>query len=57
MTKYKNAVKIKQINEMQGKDEITSHIVNYFNQVNEKGAMPKGLGMIHRKDDVDQIKV
>ena len=42
---------------MQGKDEKTSHIVNYFNKVNDKGLVPKGLGMIHRKDDIDQIKV
>ena len=52
LRKYKTAGKIKQINEIKNKDDNTSHLVNYFSVVNNKGMAPKGLGMIHRKDDV-----
>ena len=57
MRKYKTAGKIKAINKIKNQDESTSHLVNYFKVVNEKGMAPKGLGMIHRKDDVDQINL
>lgn len=50
MKKLKNANKIKQKNELIGKDNNTSHIVHYFNEINNKMMVPKGLGMIHRKN-------
>jgi hypothetical protein len=49
MKKYKNADKIVQINEVQGKDESTSHLVKYYQEMNNKGQIPKGFGMVHRK--------
>ena len=57
MRKYKNATKIKQINQMQGIDNKTSHLVNYLDQVNKKGLPPKGLGMIHRRGETDEIRL
>ena len=57
MRKYQNADKINQINKLHNQDNKTSHLVNYFNEVNSKGQIPKGLGMIHRKDDTDQINL
>ena len=31
--------------------------MNYFSNINSKGQIPKGLGMIHRKDGIDQINL
>lgn len=36
---------------MIGKDSNTSHLVHYFNEINTKMIVPKGLGMIHRKSN------
>ncbi len=57
MKKLKNANKIKQKNELIGKDNNTSHIVHYFNEINNKMMVPKGLGMIHRKNPTSQINL
>jgi hypothetical protein len=40
-----------------GKDNNTSHIVHYFNEINNKMMVPKGLGMIHRKNPTSQINL
>ena len=51
MKKYKNADKIMQLNELNNKPEATSHLVAYMKIMNEKGHIPRSMGMIHRKDD------
>ena len=57
MKKLKNANKIVQRNEMINKDSNTSHIVHYFNEINKKMIVPKGLGMIHRKNPLNEINL
>lgn len=42
---------------MIGKDSNTSHLVHYFNEINTKMIVPKGLGMIHRKSNETQINL
>ena len=51
MKKYKNADKIMQINAMNKKDDQTSHLVAYLKEMNDNCAVPRSLGLIHRKDD------
>lgn len=48
MKKFKNANVIKQKNQLIGKDKNTSHLVHYFNEINNKMIIPKTFGMIHR---------
>ena len=48
--KYRNADKIMQLNEIQGKYEQTSHLVHYLHEMNQKGQIPKAYGMVHRKN-------
>ena len=57
MRKYKNAEKINQINQLNNSQEKSSHLVNYFNTINSKGQIPKSMGMIHRKGEIDQINL
>ena len=42
---------------MNQNEEKTSHLVTYFNEISKKCNVPKGLGMIHRKDDVSNINM
>ena len=55
LKKNKNASKIVQINKVNGNDEKTSHLVHYYNAMNEQAQIPKSFGMVHRKSKVDQI--
>lgn len=55
MIKYKNADKIIQINDIQGKDDMTSHLVHYLDEVNKNGHIPKSFGFLHRKNESDVI--
>lgn len=57
LKKLKVADKIVQKNEMLGKSDRTSHVVQYFNDVNKKNIAPKSLGMIHRKPTVTEINL
>ena len=51
MRKYKHADKIAQLNEVQGKDHETSHLVKYYQQMNRNAHIPKSFGMVRRAKD------
>ena len=36
------------MNEVEGNDDLSSHLVYYYQEINNKGNIPKGLGMVHR---------
>lgn len=57
LKKLKNANKIIQKNQLLGKDDKTSHLVTYFNEINKKMIVPRSLGMIHRKSEVNQLNL
>ena len=52
MRKYKHADRIAQLNEVKGKDEQTSHLVKYYQQMNHNGHVPKSFGMVRRSKDI-----
>lgn len=55
MAKYKNADKIIQKNEIEGKSDKTSHLVHYMNEMNRNGHAPKAFGFLHRKHSINEI--
>jgi len=55
MAKYKNADKIVQLNEINGRDDATSHLVKYMHEMNRNLHIPKGFGFVHRKQPVNSI--
>ena len=55
LKKWKNADKIVQKNQMNHNEDSTSHLVTYFNEISKRCHVPKGLGMIHRKDDASNL--
>lgn len=55
MRKYKNADKIVQLNEVLGKDDKTSHLVKYYQQMSHTGYIPKSYGLVHRKNKPTEI--
>ena len=55
MAKYKNADKIIQMNDVQGKSHKTSHLVHYMAEMNRNGHIPKGFGFVHRKHSINKI--
>ena len=42
---------------MKHNEEGTSHLVTYFNEINKASSIPKGMGMIHRKDDPSALNM
>ena len=42
---------------MNHNEDSTSHLVTYFNEISNKCHIPKGLGMIHRKDEVNSLNM
>jgi len=57
LKKLKHANKIVQKNKLLGKDKNTSHVVSYYNEINNKMIAPRALGMVHRKSNVTQINL
>ena len=55
MMKYKNADKIIQLNEVNDRPHVTSHLVHYMHEMNRNGHVPKGFGFVHRKHDFHEI--
>ena len=55
MKKYKNADKIVQMNAIEGNDDLSSHLVYYYQEMNNKGHIPKGFGMIHRNNKPNEM--
>ena len=53
--KYKNADKIVQINEAKKQDDLTSHLVKYYQHIDAKGIIPKSFGMVHRKNKPNEL--
>ena len=53
LRKWQNADKIVQKNEMNNCSYETSHLVTYFNEIRNKCQAPKGLGLIHRMNEID----
>ena len=55
MRKYRNADKIVQLNEILNQDDKTSHLVKYYHRMHQRGQIPKGFGMLHRKNKPTEL--
>jgi hypothetical protein len=54
--KYENSGKIIAKNQLKGK-KVKDPLVNYFNEALNKNLIPRGMGLVHRKDDVHQVNL
>ena len=55
LRKYNNADKIVQLNEINGKEGDTSHLVKYLHEMNRNMHIPKGFGFVHRRQPINSI--
>eukprot|EP00347_Sterkiella_histriomuscorum_P005610 403355936 len=54
--KYFKSSKLLQISEMKGR-KMKDPLVKYLSQVNQKGMLPRGMGLLHRRENVKQINI